>query len=178
MDDPRGDGGEGRAKKEKKRLKLDNRNLILGLLLTGVFSLANNISATNVFPVFLLEVAGNNTFKFGIAEGLQGLCQLVTAFPIGWAADRYKRKYLLWLGGVLWFALIALQGWATYHATASSTGSFIQLCIVLGIGGVTNGIIGGPLMALLDDSVEAGFRSDMELYVSSFAGNFCFLHCS
>ena len=42
MVDPREDGGEVPSKKEKKRLKLDNRNLILGLLLTGVYSLANN----------------------------------------------------------------------------------------------------------------------------------------
>ena len=39
--------------------------------------------ATNVFPVFLLEVAGNDTFKFGVAEGLQGLSQLVTVLGHG-----------------------------------------------------------------------------------------------
>ena len=61
-----------------------NRNLVLGLTLTGVYSFANNIYSTNVFPNFLLEVAGGNTFLFGIAEGLQGLSQLVTAFPIGY----------------------------------------------------------------------------------------------
>ena len=41
---------------------------------------------------------------------------------------------------------------------------FVILCVVLALGGLTNGIIGGPLNALLDDSVEAGFRSDMEMY--------------
>ena len=57
-------GKENKEKKEKenkdkgkRRLKL-NQNLILGFTLTGVFSFANNIYATNVFPNFLLEVAG------------------------------------------------------------------------------------------------------------------------
>ena len=71
------------AAPKQRGLKL-NRNLVLGLTLTGVYSFANNIYSTNVFPNFLLEVAGGNTFLFGIAEGLQGLSQLVTAFPIGY----------------------------------------------------------------------------------------------
>ena len=53
---------------------------------------------------------------------------------------------------------------------------FLMLCVVLALGGANNAIVGGPMMALLDDSVEAGYRSDMELYysviwnVSSLAG--------
>ena len=74
--------------KGKRRLKL-NQNLILGFTLTGVFSFANNIYATNVFPNFLLEVAGGNTVLFGLAEALSGLSQLVAAFPIGYLADKY-----------------------------------------------------------------------------------------
>jgi len=46
---------------------------------------------------------------------------------------------------------------------------FSLLCVALALGGVTNGIAGGPLMALLDDSVEAGFRSDMEMYYSTIS---------
>lgn len=42
----------------------------------------------NVLPVFLLQVAGGNTLLFGLAEGLQGLSQLLTAFPIGLLADK------------------------------------------------------------------------------------------
>ncbi|QDZ20459.1 MFS general substrate transporter [Chloropicon primus] len=159
----------------KSGLKL-NRNLLLGFTLTGVFSFANNIYSTNVFPVFLLKVADGNTLLFGLAEGLQGLAQLVTAFPIGWLADKYKRKYLLWAGGLLWIIFIGLLAYATDIATQDSMRSFIILCVALSIGGVTNGIVGGPLMALLDDSTPAGYRSDMELYygviwnIASIAG--------
>jgi len=165
-----------RSEAPKKRGLQLNRNLILGLTLTGVYSFANNIYSTNVFPNFLLEVAGGNTFLFGIAEGLQGLSQLVTAFPIGYLADKYKRKYLLWFGGIVWLIFIALQVYATKEAERDSMKCFLMLCVVLALGGVNNAIVGGPMMALLDDSVEAGYRSDMELYysviwnVSSLAG--------
>ena len=77
-----------------------------------------------------------------------------------------KRKYLLWFGGGVWTAYIGLLGYATYYAHRSSMKCFVILCAVLALGGLTNGIVGGPLMALLDDSVEAGFRSDMEMYYS------------
>ena len=152
-----------KQKKKKKRLKL-NQNLILGFTLTGAFSFANNIYATNVFPNFLLEVAGGNTVLFGLAEAVQGITQLVAAFPIGYLADKYKRKYLLWFGGCVWIVYIGLLVYATYYAERNSIRCFVILCVVLALGGLTNGIIGGPLNALLDDSVEAGFRSDMEMY--------------
>ena len=92
------------------------------------------------------------------------------------AADKYKRKYLLWFGGIVWLIFIALQVYATKEAERDSMRCFLMLCVVLALGGVNNAIVGGPMMALLDDSVEAGYRSDMELYysviwnVSSLAG--------
>ena len=71
------------------------------------------------------------------------------------AADKYKRKYLLWFGGIVWLIFIALQVYATKEAERDSMRCFLMLCVVLALGGVNNAIVGGPMMALLDDSVEA-----------------------
>ncbi len=84
-------GGAAEAKKETKKKGgwleansyLLNHNVIFGLCLIGAFSFANNIFQTNVFPNFLLEVANDDKVLFGMAEALQGLAQLVMAFPIG-----------------------------------------------------------------------------------------------
>lgn len=91
---------------------------------------------------------------------------LVASLTFSLLLSKYKRKYMLWLGGCLWLVFIAVQVYATHNAEMNSMKCFTLLCVALSIGGVTNGIVGGPMMALLDDSVEAGYRSDMEMYYS------------
>ena len=68
-------------------------------------------------------------------------------------ADKYRRDRLVWVGGVLAFVYLALQVYAVHHATKASVPCFVILCVVLGLQGISNGILGGPVMALLDDSV-------------------------
>eukprot|EP00928_Gymnodinium_smaydae_P055449 TRINITY_DN38990_c0_g1_i1.p1 TRINITY_DN38990_c0_g1~~TRINITY_DN38990_c0_g1_i1.p1 ORF type:complete len:490 (+),score=100.30 TRINITY_DN38990_c0_g1_i1:91-1560(+) len=145
-------------------------NVVLGVLTSVFYSLGYGLFQSTVLPSFILQVGGSN-FAIGFSEGLQGITNMVTAFPAGWLADRYSRSSCIRLGGVLW----VLSGVCMILAVINSDSphAFVLLCMALALEGVCDGIISGPLVALMDDSVPAGYRSDVETFntVATTAAN-------
>merc|ERR1740117_394484 len=114
-----------------------------------------------VLPNFILLVGGNN-FSVGLAGGLQGIATMASALPAGYVADKLSRKACIRLGAILQLVVtVALSG-AVAIAEPGNQTAFALICVALAVEGITDGIMGGPLVALMDDSCPAGRRSDVE----------------
>lgn len=135
-------------------------NVVCGVILTFLSCFGSGMYQQTVMPAFLLYVGGDNT-AVGFAEGLMGIAQMVIAFPVSWHADKYRRSTSIRFGALLTFIQAGILVCAVRMAEPGSTSSYSLLCVALVIGGVCNGILGGPLMALIDDSVPAGSRSEV-----------------
>lgn len=136
-------------------------NVLFGLAATALYGLGNGLYQSTVLPAFILDVGGSN-FDVGFAEGLQGASNMISALPAGYLADKWSRKAcirlgccLQLLGGVCLMISVILAKPNLLHA-------FILLCLALCLQGVCDGIMNGPLVALMDDSCPAGRRSDVE----------------
>eukprot|EP00239_Pterosperma_sp_CCMP1384_P011720 CAMPEP_0197862120 /NCGR_PEP_ID=MMETSP1438-20131217/38634_1 /TAXON_ID=1461541 /ORGANISM="Pterosperma sp., Strain CCMP1384" /LENGTH=593 /DNA_ID=CAMNT_0043479557 /DNA_START=697 /DNA_END=2478 /DNA_ORIENTATION=- len=111
---------------------------------------------------FLSEITENSktsNTKVGLVTALQGATELVTAFPAGWAADRFSRSRIISLGGIILLVSIGATGYAVISsATDLGPESFYLLAMGLGFFGFAQGIINGPAQALLADSLTTGIR--------------------
>jgi len=136
-------------------------NVIYGLIATALYGLGPGLYQNTVLPSFCLIVGGNN-FDVGFAEGLQGTANMISALPAGYLADKWSRKACIRLGCCLQiFGSLCLL-FSVFVAHQHSIQAFILLCVALCFQGVCDGIINGPLLALMDDSCPAGRRSDVE----------------
>eukprot|EP00929_Paragymnodinium_shiwhaense_P101052 TRINITY_DN6380_c1_g1_i1.p1 TRINITY_DN6380_c1_g1~~TRINITY_DN6380_c1_g1_i1.p1 ORF type:complete len:490 (+),score=48.32 TRINITY_DN6380_c1_g1_i1:138-1607(+) len=154
-----------------KSLNPWTHNVIHGLIATGFYSLGGGLYWMTVMPNFIQEVGGSTT-AVGIAEGLQGMVNMVSAFPAGYLADKWSRKACIRLGAILQlFGSFALIG-AVLLAKQGSVHAYVLCCVALSFQGVCDGIMNGPLLALMDDSCPAGRRSDVET-ANSLVQNIC-----
>lgn len=151
-----------------KAAKLWNHNVICSLFLTFFFGFGSGLYQQTVLPGFLLFVGGDN-LAIGFAEGLQGIANMISAFPAGWVADKYTRTAVVRFGCILEFLLGGLFIWAVVISAPGSTSSYGLICVALTLQGICDGIVGGPLMALMDDSVPAGARSQINTWQSVVA---------
>lgn len=153
------------APKPKKMVQVYTWNVKMGLL-TGIFySLGYGLFQQTILPSFILFVGGSN-LAIGFAEGLQGISNLLTAIPSGWLADTYSRSTIIRIGSLLWMLACVCLLAAVVKAEPDSQEAFTLLCVALALEGICDGIIFGPLVALMDDSVPAGYRSDVETFNS------------
>lgn len=136
-------------------------NVIYGLAATGFYGVGGGLYQMTVLPSFILAVGGSN-FTVGFAEGLQGVANMVSALPAGYLADKCSRRACIRLGGGLQLlsgvCLLASVG----LAVPGSMHAYVLLCLSLCLQGICDGIMNGPLVALMDDSCPAGRRSDVE----------------
>lgn len=154
------------AKVESKRkISPWTHNVVHGLAATGLYCLGNGLYQLSVLPSFILQVGGSN-FAVGFAEGLQGIATMVSALPAGYLADRVSRGACIKLGQVLQLLSGVCLIWAVIYAQPGNLTSlpFIMLCAALSLQGVCDGIINGPMVALMDDSCPSGFRSEVETW--------------
>lgn len=123
---------------------------------------------------YLKVLSGSNT-KVGIAEGIQGACQVTAAFPAGWLADRYRRDRVLKYSAVLGQVAVVLILLALFSGDLlglfsrdetektqtrfdSTLVEYVLLCIGLGIWGTFCGASNAPLEALFADSTDTANR--------------------
>ena len=164
-----------------------NHNVLLSLGLCVVAGVADSIWGSVVLSGFLLALAKSmgrsstaNTLV-GTAEAVEGLTELVTALPVGYAADIWGKAKIVRLGGVLMLVTIGVTLWTLWEidataaaeeehlasSTAVQNRSYIILVVALGLWGIINGISFGPSQALYSDSIAQGQRSKMLTYLYS-----------
>eukprot|EP00928_Gymnodinium_smaydae_P017758 TRINITY_DN16789_c0_g2_i1.p1 TRINITY_DN16789_c0_g2~~TRINITY_DN16789_c0_g2_i1.p1 ORF type:complete len:497 (-),score=32.95 TRINITY_DN16789_c0_g2_i1:137-1564(-) len=136
-------------------------NVVCGLVATALYGIGPGLYQFTVLPSFILLVGGSN-FDVGFAEGLQGVSNMVSALPAGYLADKLSRKACIRLGCCLQVLGGAFLLSSALMAESGSTHAFVLLCLSLCIQGVCDGIMNGPMVALMDDSCPAGRRSDVE----------------
>lgn len=136
-------------------------NVIYGLAATGLYSVGSGLFQYTVLPSFILAVSGSK-FGVGFAEGLQGVSTMLSALPAGYLADKFSRKVCIRLGSVLQFVSSGVLLAAVVVAEPGSHQAYALLCVSLSLSGICDGIVSGPLLALMDDSCPAGRRSDVE----------------
>ncbi|CAK0852791.1 unnamed protein product [Prorocentrum cordatum] len=136
-------------------------NVMLGLAATSFYGIGPGLYQYTVLPTFILVVGGNN-FGVGFAEGLQGTANMISALPAGYLADKLSRKACIRLGCCLQLVGSVCMLIAICFAHEGSFPAFVMLCASLCLQGVCDGIVNGPLQALMDDSCPAGRRSDVE----------------
>jgi len=136
-------------------------NVLCGLCATGFYSAGAGLFQMTILPSFILLVGGSN-FDVGFAEGLQGLTNLIFALPAGYLADKWSRKACIRIGSGLSLVSGGCFLAAVAVAKADNQTAFVILCAALGLQGITDGIMNGPLVALMDDSCPAGRRGDVE----------------
>ena len=142
-----------------------NRNVLLNLLASSIGGVGDSIWSQTILVYFLKQLTGSNT-KVGITTAIQGGSQLLTAFPAGWAADRWSRSPIIAIGGVAMLLSIAAVAYGVV-VSAWDTGStsFALLCIGLALNGLAGGINNGPAQALLADSLTTGLRDEYYNYI-------------
>lgn len=114
-----------------------------------------------VLPAFILAVGGDN-FAVGFAEGLQGIATMASALPAGYLADKVSRTACVRIGSIIQIFQSACFLGALYLAEPGNTHSYHLIIAALVLQGIVDGIVQGPMVALMDDSVPAGKRSDVE----------------
>ena len=72
-----------------------NPNVRLTLFLSAVGGLADSLWSGTVLAAYLYEIDGDRNARVGYVEAASGLATLVTALPVGWAADKLGRGFVV-----------------------------------------------------------------------------------
>ena len=134
-----------------------NPNVRLTLFLSAVGGLADSLWSGTVLAAYLYEIDGDRNARVGYVEAASGLATLVTALPVGWAADKLGRGLVAACGGALSFAAVGLTVSAVL-APLSERAAFWWLLCAMSLWGIVAGA-SGPIEALYADSVPTGERS-------------------
>eukprot|EP00928_Gymnodinium_smaydae_P053221 TRINITY_DN37263_c0_g1_i1.p1 TRINITY_DN37263_c0_g1~~TRINITY_DN37263_c0_g1_i1.p1 ORF type:complete len:488 (+),score=57.08 TRINITY_DN37263_c0_g1_i1:78-1541(+) len=138
-------------------------NVVAGLLCGGLYCLGYGLFTSTVLPSFIAYVGGDNV-AVGYAEGVQGLTMMLSALPAGYLADKWSRRACIRIACILSIISIVCLMVAVAIAQEKSPHAFMLICASLAIEGVVDGVMTGPLVALMDDSTPAGQRSDVETF--------------
>jgi MFS family permease len=107
----------------------------------------------SVLSAFVYLLKSDNPEFVGILTGIMGVCQLVTSFPAGFLADKYRRDTILKIGSV--FGIIA----SLLTIAASKAKDFVFLSVALAFWGLFWGVTNPSVSALFAGSMTDGERS-------------------
>eukprot|EP00038_Savillea_parva_P002858 m.118401 g.118401 ORF g.118401 m.118401 type:complete len:499 (+) comp10978_c0_seq1:50-1546(+) len=152
-----------------------NRNVRLTLIQASLVGLADSVWAGTVIAAFVYIMERNQDTKntaVGLIEMAYGMATLISAFPVGYLADKRGRAPLIVTGGGLtWIAAVATSYvvWVSAEHDASGreppSWALPTLAGCMVIWGVSGGIVSGPVQALYADSIPHGERSEWYTYL-------------
>ena len=120
-----------------------NRNVVINIVLSGVTGSSESIWQQTLFVAWLDELTSGSNTKVGLCAAAQGLASMLSAFPAGWAADRYSRSLICFIGGLVMLCALGLAGFGVRWSGDSHV-VFLLMCAALGLYGVAQGIANGP----------------------------------
>jgi MFS family permease len=144
-----------------------SRNVHLVLAYTFFSFSARSLWNQSVLSAFVYLLKSDDPKYVGFITGMMGISQLVSSFPSGWLADKYRRDKMLKLGSAVGFCAAAST------LVASRMNDFTALGVALSIWGLFWGICNTSVMALFADSIEDGDRSYyfMQRQIMQLSGN-------
>ena len=139
-----------------------NHNVRLTLWFTFLEGSAVGTWAFTVLSGYLYQITGGSNSKVGLAEGIQGVVQVVVALPAGWASDRYGRSVVLKVSAFVQLLAIALTIFTLFTTNALVTDNlFGFMCVSVGMWGLFQGMYRGSLDSIFADSIPTRGRSRM-----------------
>lgn len=127
-------------------------NVRLVFIFTAVHCIASGILSQQILAVYVYLLASSNQ-PVGSVRAVQGLSQLLFAFPAGWAADVWRRDLILSCAGVIGILSFLLMGFSI------EIGSLELIYVSYGLLGVYYAFQSPTLEAIFADSVPTGKRS-------------------
>lgn len=109
---------------------------------------------SSVLSVFIHNIGGDK-LDVGLAATASGIAATAVIFPAGILADRWRRDRLIWLGNI-----ILLGGVALLCLAEDMTAIYVAEALM----GISGGIGGVAVEALLADSTKTGQRTGVYVY--------------
>ena len=130
-----------------------SRNVPLALAYTAFIFAGRSVWSQSVLSTYVFLLRHHDYRAVGIITAAMGLAQLVTSFPSGYLADRYRRDVLLRVASVVASGAIASTLYAIWH------NHYHALVLGLSVWGSYWGISNTALSAIFADSIPTGQRS-------------------
>jgi MFS family permease len=141
---------------------LENTNVRVALLYTGLIGLSSGIWGYAVLSGYLLGLTGTNT-SVGLAEGVQGAVQAALAIPSGMFADKASRESVLKCASAVGvFAVIALN--LALTVGQQSGNEFVMVTAGLALFGAFSGMCNAAIGAIFADSLSGTERPRFMTY--------------
>lgn len=155
--------------REEKFLRV-NHNVFLNLLLAALYGVSCSLSSGTAYAAYLQKLGHDRNSPFGDIEAVYGLATLVTALPVGIAADRLGRSKVIRAGGVLLLLTTFVQAGIIEWVGISPNDTHMSIALWLLGGmnvfwGIAEGVVDGPCSALFADSTPEGERSKYYNYL-------------
>jgi len=135
------------------RQQQSQRNINFILVYTLLIFAGRSMWSQTVLSAYVFLLRDKNAEAVGLLTAIMGISQLVTSFPSGYLADRFRRDSLL--KGASCFGFVAIS--ATLVAVHRR--SYSLLALALALWGSLWGIVYTTISALFADSVPSGSRS-------------------
>lgn len=130
-----------------------SRNIKLVLAYQFFAMAARSLWNQSVLSAYVFLLKTDDPKFVGFLTGVMGLSQMLTSFPAGFLADRYRRDTMLKVASIVGTVAVSL----TYYAAQQN--SFTTLASGLCTWGFFWGISNTSVMALFADSISDGDRS-------------------
>ncbi|RHY91152.1 hypothetical protein DYB35_011872 [Aphanomyces astaci] len=127
-------------------------NVKLSYLFTITFWSCRSIIFQQVLSGYVYVLTQSNE-PVGMVKGIQGVVQMISAVPGGWACDHFRRDTILKISSVLGIFCALLSVVAFYM------GHLMMIYVAFGFWGVFSALQGPALEALFADSIPNGERS-------------------
>jgi len=122
-----------------------------------------------VLSGYLKSIGPGKNSWVGIAEGAQGLVQVLTALPSGYFGDKFGRQAILkfssavgFLAVVVFFVSLHVGAWYDgKEGKSDGVVEFLLMCVALSLFGCFDGASSGSMEAIFHDSLETSERPPM-----------------
>lgn len=142
-----------------------NRNVFLSLVQIALVGIADGIWTGTVQVAFIYIMRGSNT-DVGLVEMSYGLSRLVSAYPVGYIADKHGRSPILKVCGAIGIAAAVATAYVIWMVTEDDPDWGLAAFIVcMCAWGILGGVSSGPGQALYADSIPKGNRAKWYTYL-------------
>jgi len=130
---------------QEEEVLCKNVPIVLGF--TGLAFASRSLWNQNVLAMFIYQISGHDTRRIGYISSSMGLLQLISSFPGGYLADKYRRDTVL-----KWSAVVGIIA-AALIISAVVTKNFYFLLAAFSTMGIYWGLTTTSISALYADSL-------------------------
>jgi len=147
--------------------EVQRRNIRLALLFSVVSSTASGIYGYSTMSGYLYTLTGKNLYV-GLAEGIQGMVQCLSAIPAGIVTDQHKngRSYVLRISACLGIlaSVVTSIGLLIGEPFDEKFRKFAFVTVGMSFIGMYQGLWATAIPTIYSDSVPTGKRSQYSTY--------------